>query len=113
MKKYSIIRNITEISAAEIKSVITPGSAYDDNNTDKYDVVAQYSTFEEASATLKELRGSVTAFYSGSVKYYSVEDYCIVNWVTADGSIINTDESIDCFDIEDFAKYDRNDTLPD
>ena len=110
MKKYSIIRNISEISATKIKSVITPGSAFDDNNTDKYDVVAQYNTFEEASAALKELRGSVTAFYSGSVKYYSVEDYCIVNWVTADGGIIDTGESINCFDIEEFAEYDRNDT---
>lgn len=113
MKKYSIIKNITEVPANSVKGVITPGSKYDDNNTERYTVIEQFNTFEEASAALKGLCGSVAAFYSGGVKYYSVEDFAVVDCVTADGHIIDTDESIDCFDIWDFAEYDRNDTLPE
>lgn len=108
MKKYSIIENTTEVSGT-YKGIITPGGAYDDNNTDKYSVVAQFDTLEAARCELKKMRGSVVK-NSG---YYSVTDFAIVDWVTADGHIIDTDESIDCFDIWDFARYDRNDTLPE
>lgn len=89
--------NISNVS----KKLTTPISVYDDNNTDKYYVIARFDTLEGAKAALKEMCGSIAEINSHP-SFYEVTDYFIVDWVTPDCYIIDTKEAVICLDIWSF-----------